>query len=165
MINTLKNTLLLLTLLGGIICFQSCGEKEQGCTDPNGENYNADAEEDDGSCTYARTKMLGRYGAGEVCDGGFTNSYVVEISESSTGTNAITLYNETQDATLEGTVSGNTITINDSFVDEGATVNFSGTGTYSNDNGLEEINLDYTYTIMDDSGTIQIDCLGLWEKI
>lgn len=48
-----KNQLLLVAVvaLGITTTFTSC-KKEEGCTDPAAENYNADAKKDDGSCTY-----------------------------------------------------------------------------------------------------------------
>ena len=34
-----------------IFCFSAC-KKEQGCTDPNAQNYDSNADTDDGSCIY-----------------------------------------------------------------------------------------------------------------
>jgi hypothetical protein len=44
-----KNTILIATAM--LFVLTGC-KKEQGCKDPLATNYNADAEEDDGSCTY-----------------------------------------------------------------------------------------------------------------
>jgi len=43
---------ILFPLLAVSIIFSAC-KKEEGCTDSTATNYNADAENDDGSCTYS----------------------------------------------------------------------------------------------------------------
>ena len=44
----------------------ACGESE-GCTDPAAENYDADAESDDGTCVYAADKFIGSYTGSIAC--------------------------------------------------------------------------------------------------
>lgn len=49
----LSNLFLVALLFVGTLSFQSC--KEEGCTDPKASNYNPDAKDDDGTCTFDKT--------------------------------------------------------------------------------------------------------------
>ncbi len=46
-----RNSTIIFFLFAIAVLFNSC-KKEEGCTDKNASNYSADAEEDDGTCTY-----------------------------------------------------------------------------------------------------------------
>jgi len=158
---TLNNFILLGALLFSVPFLQSC--TEEGCTDPNAENYNPDAEEDDGTCTFARTKFIGQYGAGESCDGAAATSIVVSIAESTSETNEISITNETINVTVTGIVSGDSFTIDDTFIRNGTSVNMVGSGSYTNADSDEKIDVEYTLTAEGQS-TVQ-SCTAIWSKI
>ena len=114
--STLFNAVCIILVSFGIMMTSGCGDDPvQGCTDPNAENYDASAEEDDGSCVLARDKFVGNYNGGLNCqllpisgdDTDFTlapgladNEIFINITS---GTAA--------GLGFPGTVSGNTITV------------------------------------------------------
>ena len=113
--------------LVALMAVSSCkkDEPKEGCTDAQAENYDSSAEEDNGSCTYARTKFTGNYNANENCDSGnFT--YVTVITNSTAGVDQIVINNLGDfGVNVRATVSGANININDT---QGG-INFSGSGS------------------------------------
>ncbi len=141
-----KTRLLILMLTSFFIIgsISSCKDDPvKGCTDPEAENYNNDADEDDGTCTYARDKFIGNFQANENCTSG-NWSWTMNVTESASSVSSIVLQNlgDFGEGVL-ATVNGDNLSINDTK--NGIT--FSGTGSISGNT------LTIIYTASNSSGT------------
>ena len=126
-IKTLTLNLSIALLIGSTAFLNTSCKKEEGCTDQAAENYDSDAEDDDGSCTYAREKFLGSYDANENCTSGNDN-YSMTITTSTTSKGAIVINNLYNiNLSILATVNGSNINFNDTKNG----VNFSGSGSIS----------------------------------
>lgn len=113
----MRKSILFLSLLASVMFFMGCKkEKVKGCTDKEAENYNALAEESDGSCTYARTKFIGSFEGNIKC--GFPlntdSEFKLDISEDLSSKSKVEIqFKETaiQLPILKGSISGSSIQI------------------------------------------------------
>jgi len=123
--NLIRHSIKLVLLTLFLYSFSGCFliEKE-GCTDPDAENYDSKAEDDDGSCIYARDKFIGNYNVNENCNSGnFTYSIAVNISE--TDKSYVVINNLGKfGLNVRASVSDNSLNINDTQ----NSITFSGSG-------------------------------------
>jgi hypothetical protein len=116
-------SLFILGILFTFVTLSSC--KREGCTDSIAENFESKAKKDDGSCIYPRDKFLGSFSVNETCSSG-TDSYTITITASSANKTNIIIGNMYGvNAAVTATVSGSTISFNDT--QNG--INYSGSGT------------------------------------
>ena len=142
------------------LTFSSCGDDEvMGCTDPDAENYNAEATTDDGMCTYARDKFIGDYLGTFQCPGLLaiisSDSLFFTITESLDPNNKdeviVTLSNVgglTFD--LTATASGNELDISAELLGvpiQGVTGDVTGTGSATLNADGSELTADITLTV------------------
>ncbi len=118
-------------------------DTKMGCTNPSSDNYDADAEEDDGSCIPWRDKFIGTYEVDQQCVGGLMSVRDLVIAATSTENEImVSITGVTWNATITSSttftipqqdymVSGNTLTVTG-----GAIVNADGS----------VIDMDYTIT-------------------
>lgn len=158
------NILTFITLAVFAMTFTSCEEDPiRGCTDPDAENYDALAVEEDGNCVYTRDKFLGDYLGTLGCPGALapisSDMFPFTISESVTGgINEVGVLLSNLGVTINGTVSGNVITLN-SVV--------PGYPFDANGDGMPDLNADLEVTgsaTLDDAGTMMMGQLDIVAK-
>ena len=135
--------------VGLITTLDSC-RKVEGCTDPEAENYNADAEVSDGNCVYPREKFLGTFVGELACQAPLPNDeeFIITITEGLSNNSEVLInFQEVENAPLPelaGRVEGNTLIIDPERVslpldpennpDLLTDLEFSGEATISGDN-------------------------------
>ncbi len=123
--NLLNNSSIsLLFIFALLLSIPSCTDPVPGCTDEQSENYDSEATEDNGSCTYARTKFLGDYIGPFTCTNpllkGVLDSDSLEfvIKEAVADDRQLVVLGlliEGIPVDLEGMINGNELIIRDTF--------------------------------------------------
>lgn len=113
----IKPILIISFSLGLILSHSSCG-KVQGCNNPNADNYNSNAEEDDGSCILGRAKFIDEWSiSGTLKDNTQTNTFskqtckITTVEETETTVNIEFTLSNLSAIYVSGTVNGDTLKV------------------------------------------------------
>ncbi|MCE3294626.1 MAG: hypothetical protein K0R65_340 [Crocinitomicaceae bacterium] len=104
------------------LSFSSC--KKEGCIDNLAENFDNDAKDDDGSCTYARTKFMGTYSVTQSCVIGGNDDFAMTVTDGPNKNEVMINNFGGMDINIRAQVSGGNI----SFKEEQTGVVYEGTG-------------------------------------
>ncbi len=90
-----------------ILFFSSCEKSVSGCTDSNANNFNSEATEDDGSCTFdIADSYVGFWDVEEIRTvSGMSITFNYDISITKLGANTVEITNFVECVPLEATVS------------------------------------------------------------
>lgn len=129
-LTSLFRNLLFLTLAMTSLTFMSCERDVEGCTDPLSDNYNDEANVDDGTCIPARDKFLGSFNNTAICEGD-NYQYAMTITISPTAEDEVLISNLVDSGQLiTAKILGDKITLVEA-VYYGETLN--GTGEINSD--------------------------------
>ena len=153
----MKNLLsMLMLLVGGLLVvgtMTSCG-KEKGCTTLESDNFDPDAEEDDGSCIPWRDKFLGSFQIISDDCVGYQYSMTIVASGQSETKIVLNNLNDVSGISLVAEVQQNSFVI-PQFTQQGQTI--SGNGILSGN----VLTINYT---VDAGGGNQISCTATGNK-